>query len=1278
MRFSSSFPGRLVALGGTNVRPASLLFSLIPRLFCVLYFVPHLHVVISLKTLHSRLSGFDFHRLISRTVLRQTLYTWPPTHRTGGAVVAGQSALGSEVLLSNAARGLLERSQFATRNPRFVIRKFSHRAKGPWAARLTVGLLTSLLLLPRTGSATGVGSGFVPGQSSADSSSAGQADNDVHELEVGKPIERKLAGGQHHSYQVSLGPGQFLHAIVEAHGIAVTITLFGPDGKPMMALAVAAGSFERLYLVAKEQGVHRIEIRSLVGAAAGSYQVRIKKLRAATPQDANRALAQSALAEGEQLHKEGTAESKHRAIEKYENALLLWRVAGDRLGESQTLNNLGRVYDDLGEEQKALDYYNQALLLRHAEGDRAGEAQTLNNLGFVYDSMGEEQKALDYSSQALRLERAVGDRAGEAQALHNLGRVYDSLGEKQKALDYYNQALPLRRADGDREGEARTLSNIGLIYDALGERQKAVDDYNQALPLARAMRDHEVEGAVLNNLGLVYNNLGERQKALDYDNRALLLARGVGDRAGEGMALANMGVVYSELGERQKALGYYNQSFLLARTVGDRSLEGGVLYNMGEVYDQLGERHKALDYYNQALPLLRAVGDRTQEGYVLYNMGEVYDQLGERHKALDYYNQALALARAVADRVGEAQTRGNIALVERERGNLAEALTQIEAAIKIVESLRAEVISEELRASYFSTVQDDYALYIDVLIRLHQLHPNDGYEAKALEVSERGRARSLLETLAEAQADIRQGVDPALLKRERSQRQLLKGKEAVQAKLLNGKHTEEQAAALKKEIEEILAQYEQVEEQIRATSPRYAALTQPQPLRAAEIQQQLDANTVLLEYALGDEHSYLWTVGPDSLRSFQLPKRTVMEASARRFYELLTAPNRQVKGETGAQRQTRLEEAATQYPSAAAALSKMLLGPATPLIKGKRLVIVADGALQYIPFSALPEPDSKASSPLVARHEIVSLPSASTLAVLRQEIKGRQPAPNVVALLADPVFDPEDPRVSRAVGSAKSEVQYQAHKTGETRGPEEAETTSDPEAASLTASLTEGRLTRSASEVALDRNGELQFPRLAFSRREAEAIVAAAPADKAMMAVDFKASLKTATDPELSHYRIVHFATHGLLNSEHPELSGLVLSLVDQQGRPQDGFLQLQDIYNLNLPADLVVLSACETGLGKEIRGEGLMGLTRGFMYAGAGRVIASLWKVDDVATAELMERLYHGMLTKGLQPAAALRQSQIEMWKQKRWESPYFGPRSSSKGNGDRKGHNLPTEVCT
>lgn len=158
-----------------------------------------------------------------------------------------------------------------------------------------------------------------------------------------------------------------------------------------------------------------------------------------------------------------------------------------------------------------------------------------------------------------------------------------------------------------------------------------------------------------------------------------------------------------------------------------------------------------------------------------------------------------------------------------------------------------------------------------------------------------------------------------------------------------------------------------------------------------------------------------------------------------------------------------------------------------------------------------------------------------------------------------------------------------------------------------------------------------------------------------MEALGFSASRATAMGTDLGQYRIVHFATHGLLDSENPELSGLVFSLLDQKGMRQDGFLQLQDIYNLNLPVDLVVLSACETGLGKEIQGEGLVGLTRGFMYAGASRVVASLWKVDDVATAELMERFYKNMEREKMRPAAALRQAQMQMWQRKRWHDPYY-----------------------
>jgi CHAT domain-containing protein len=246
---------------------------------------------------------------------------------------------------------------------------------------------------------------------------------------------------------------------------------------------------------------------------------------------------------------------------------------------------------------------------------------------------------------------------------------------------------------------------------------------------------------------------------------------------------------------------------------------------------------------------------------------------------------------------------------------------------------------------------------------------------------------------------------------------------------------------------------------------------------------------------------------------------------------------------------------------------------------------------------------------------------------LRRELQGRKPAEKMVAVLADPVFDPEDPRLKLA------------------RQTESAQ----PLTSSLPAELE--RAVRGAG-LGNDRG---TLSRLPFTRDEAEAIVAVAPAGQSTRATDFKASRATATSAELGHYRIVHLATHGLLNTENPELSGIVLSLVDEQGKPQDGFLRLHEVYNLNWPAELVVLSACQTGLGKEINGEGLVGLTRGFMYAGAKRVLASLWNVNDSVTAELMKRFYHGLLVKGLPPSAALRAAQVEMWKRRPSRSPYY-----------------------
>jgi CHAT domain-containing protein/tetratricopeptide (TPR) repeat protein len=1181
-------------------------------------------------------------------------------------------------------------------------RRFSHRTTGRQIA-VTCLLATGLWLLPRIATATGTGIRLVPSQTSTGASTAVRRENEVWELALGKSIDRALPAGEHHLCQVTLAAGQFLHLVIESRGVDLTSVLFGPDGNSIMQLAVAAGSSAPLYLVARDDGIYRVEIRSEDGTVAGSYRVAIEELRVATPQDTNRALAQAAFAGGEQLRKQGSAESRRQAIEKYGEALRLWRAAGDSRGavqaldelgslsrdlgenpralefltealplvrtirdralEAHTLYYLGRVYGSLGERQRALDYYKQALPLLREAGNRKEEAETLDGIGEVHYWLDEMQTAVDSFQQALPLARAAKDRDEEASILNNLGVVHFSLGERKKALDYYDQVLPLVHAAGDRDGEAQTLSNIGLAYSALGERQRALDYYRQSLTLQRAVGNRAGEARTLNNTGKVYDELGDQQRALDYYSRALPLLREVGDRNAQGNTLNNMGMAYQLLGEAMKALDYYNQALALERDVEDRSGEAQTLDNVGRVYSSLGEREKALDYYNQALHLLLAIGTRGGEARTLNNIGAVYAALGEWQKALDYYNQALPLRRAVGDRDGEAVTLGNMASVERDRGNLRQALVESEGAIKIIESLRTTVLNERLRASYFSTVQSTYTLYVDVLMRLERLHPGEGNQARAFEASDRARARSLLETLAEAQADIHRGVDPALLEREHSLAQLLRGKEAVQTKLLNGLHSEEQAEALKKEIEEIRARYEQVEAQIRAASPGYAALTQPQPLSVAEIQHQLDSNTLLLEYALGEERSFLWVVGPDSIRSFELPKLRDLDAAARRFYDLLTARKQRVKRETDQQKRRRLAQAERLYPEVAARLSQMLLGPVAGFLAGKRLLIVSEGALQYIPFAALPEPPGETAHrglrravrrdslvPLIVRHEIIGLPSASTLVALRQATRERQPASEIVAVLADPVFDPQDSRVGRVVRSAKSRVRRPEQRTAGTPGAKESET------ASIAASLATDRLTRSASEIGLGTRGrELRFPRLAFTRREAQAILSVAPSGGGMMALDFQASLQTATDPELARYRIVHFATHGLVNSEHPELSGLVLSLVDQQGRPKDGFLQLQDIYNLSLPADLVVLSACQTGLGKDIRGEGLMGLTRGFMYAGAARLLVSLWDVDDLATAQLMSRFYRELLTRGRPPAAALRAAQISIAKEKRWQAPFY-----------------------
>jgi CHAT domain-containing protein len=1105
-------------------------------------------------------------------------------------------------------------------------------------------------------------------QASDGARNAAQSAQEIDPLEPGKPIERELSGGQSHSYKITMISGQYLQVVVAQRGIDVAVALFTPDGKKISEVdseRLVEGS-EAVSTIAESPGVYLIEARSAEKTAkAGRYEIKVEELRAATADDKYRVAGEAIFREAERLQN-GTLEAKRKSIEKYHEALELYQRASDRRMEVQTLINIGEVYRLLGEMRKALEKYNEALPISQVVGDRRGEAQALNNIGSIYWALGEMGKALEKYNESLPIVRAIGNRRGEAVMLNNIGTVYWALGEMGKALEKYNESLPIRRAMADRRGEAIMLNNIGDVYRLLGEAQKALEKHNEALPITRSVSDRRGEALTLNKIGMAYLSLGEAQRALEKHNEALPITRALGDRAGEVDTLGNIGVVYLSvgemqkalekynetlpitralgdrrgeattlnnigaayrlLGETQKALEKYNETLLIKRAIGDRWGEAIALNNIGDAYRLLGEAQKALEKHNEALPITRAVGNRGGEAIALNNIGAAYLSLGETQKALDMFNESLPIFRTVSDRNGEATALLRIARVEQIRGNLTQARQAIEQAASLVESLRTSIAGPEFRASYFANRQEFFETYIDVLMEQRRQNPAEGIDAVALAVSERARARSLLELLKEARADIRQGVDNSLLERERSLQQRLNARAVAQASLLNRKHNPEQADAIAKEIATITAEYEEVQAQIRDRSPRYAALTQPQPLGLTEIQQQaLDEDTLLIEYALGEKRSYLWLVSHRSIDSYELPPRAELEAAARRVYELLTVrPKRWVPPDP-------------QFIAQAKTLSGMLLGPVAPRLGGKRLVVVAPGALSYLPFGALPPPEDEKRpaggyEPLIAKHEVVSVPSASVLSLIRRETAGRQRAAKSVAVLADPVFEESDPRLASA-------------KTVNSSGETLAAPAGDAEDSELTRAIR----TMNFSDA---RDG---FTRLAFSRQEAESIIALTPKGTGLKATDFNASRELVLSPQMSQYRILHFATHGLLNSERPELSGLVFSLIDRKGKSQDGFLRLHEIYNLQLNADLVVLSACETGLGKEIKGEGLIGLTRGFMYSGAPRVIASLWNVDDLATAELMKLFYQRLLKDGMPAGAALRAAQLELSRQKRWASPYF-----------------------
>jgi CHAT domain-containing protein/tetratricopeptide (TPR) repeat protein len=1031
-------------------------------------------------------------------------------------------------------------------------------------------------------------------------SGAAQSSAGVARLAPGKLVEQDHAAGLTRDFLFTIIQDRYYHIGVEQQGIDVKLKLNLPDGKVIERdWPNSRWGPESISFIADVGGDARLQVVSAKrGVQTEKYLLRLDEPRDPTERDRNRVAGEEAYWQGY------STRNRANAIKSYEEAVERLTAAGD---------------------QYAL-------------------ALALTSLSFARGSASHN----DFS-RAMSLWKSLGDPHREAQMLHNAGRLEENRDDPSAALRYYRDALKAWQSLGGRsepEGEASTCNNLGTLLDQLGETEEALILLKRAVKLFTGSEDTLFEARTNNNLGFVYSNIGEHEEAYKYYSRAQEIYKArkeANDQPLHALTMHNIGVHFLNKGEPNKARQYLDQALDMRKA--DARGKALTQYVIALALGATGQKREALKLLEEeVLPFHRRVGDLAKEAITLGTTGAFKRQLNDKEGALADFNLALEKSQAQSDRNIEGSILAKVGGLENELGNLTVAEQRLGQAIAIFEQRRVRLVSLDWRASYLASVRGAYENYIDVQMRMYRREGGADRLTKAFKMSEQAHARSLLDLLTEAGADIYRDADPALkgpyLELKRQVNALGRWREA----LLSGRGTPAQVAKLDGQIKGIIVRMQEAEAQVKKSSAAYTDLTRTEPLSLDEVRGKLvGEDALLLEYFLGEQRSYLFVVSSTGVEGYDLPPRATVEAAARAFYKIVSEKDAGKESDApraGAQREP--GSSPQNYVDASARLSAMALGPAAGQLGKRKLLIVADGALHYVPFAALPAPSSEGQAavradPMVVTHEIVYLPSASTLEVIRER-RSKLPTPTkVLAVIADPVFERSDLRYLRLAGrrarGGNSIVQ----------GIPEGERLSQARRSGLESSIT---------------FPDGIFPRLPKTETEAEYILSLSPQHMRKDLRGFDANYKTVMSGELSDYKYVHFATHGLVNSQHPALSGIVLSLIDQQGRPQEeGFLQLGDIEGLSLPAEVVVLSACSTASGAEVRGEGLVGLTRGVMRAGSSRVVASLWKADDRATAELMRLFYEGMLKgpRPLAPAAALRVAQEQMWRKYRDKSPYF-----------------------
>jgi CHAT domain-containing protein/tetratricopeptide (TPR) repeat protein len=878
-------------------------------------------------------------------------------------------------------------------------------------------------------------------------------------------------------------------------------------------------------------------------------------------------------------------------------SLAAWQKLGDRAFEAAAANELGLLAWRQGDLKAARNHLENAIAIAAELGDAFTRAAALANVCLLDLVEGAVRQGLACNEKALPAIALAEAPAIELSAWVNVGRANDVLGEPAKALEAYSRAEQLYAKTGDELGLARTLNNRGVLARQLGRYENALELYSRSFSLFEKLGERRWRARTLGNLGVLFAELGDGERARQHLERALAAWRELGDRAGESVALTQLGRHFGLAGEPAKAAEHYRLALAIDRQGGSRRAQALSLAGLAGALAESspaegGSPAEGLPLFGEAIGLLRAEGDRANLAYILCKQGQAALQAGELVAAGAALEEAATLSRANGLRAAEVCAEKERAALLARQGDAAGALARLEQALEVADGLRRELVSPDLRASYSRIERQAYEQYVAAFMARDRAEPGAGFAGKALEASERARARTFVELLAEARADLRGGAPPEKAAGLAAAVSRLAAKNE-RAQAANG----EEKSRLESEMLEIEREIDRLQTEIRRENPRWASLERPPVPSAAAMRGLLDVDTVMLVYFLAEERSYLFRVDPGTVEAFELAPRREIEAAARRFYQELSSPGR-------------------EPPAAGAEVARLVLGPLAGRLDGRRLVVVPDGALAYLPFGALPLIGGTGGELLLDGRGVIHLPSIAALEQLRAGDARQKPrlaaAEQPIAIFADPVYDPADPRV---------------------RGESPADG-------------------RAGGEEALTRGGDTtaHWARLAGSRREAETIAALLP--QAQVSTDFAARRENVLGDRLAAFRIVHFATHGSIDAARPALSGLVLSTVDADGKPIEGMLRLDDIYGMRLGADLVVLSGCRTALGEEIRGEGLVGISRGFFYAGAKRVLASLWPVEDFATAALMQSFYQA-LASGQQPEKALRQAQASLREQRRTRDP-------------------------